>query len=462
MLRNDMDALTNAVYLVAIVLFILGLKGLGSPKTARQGNRLASLAMLLAVAVTLLDQHILDFTTLIAGLVIGAGIGALAARKVQMTAMPQMVAVLNGLGGAASALVALSEYLRLGNMAGLYMVVTISLSLLIGSVTFSGSLVAFGKLQGLVRGTPIVLPLHRAVNVLLLTSCVFAAGAATLGVSALPLSLCMVFLASMLGILFVLPIGGADMPVVISLLNSYSGLAAACTGFVLSNEMLIVAGALVGASGIILTRIMCKAMNRSLRNVLFGTVSAARVHGPAGVQGQKQVTGYEPDDVAMMFESAQSLIIVPGYGLAVSQAQHVVHELETLLSERGVRVSYAIHPVAGRMPGHMNVLLAEANVSYDLLFTMEEINKEFTATDVVLVVGANDIINPVARTLEGSPLYGMPILNVDQARAVIIVKRSLSPGFAGVDNELFYNPKTMMVFQDAKKALTQIVNLMKE
>ena len=455
-----MDTFTNTVYLVAICLFILGLKGLGSPKTARRGNRMAAVAMFLAVVVTLFDRQIVSFGYILLGIVIGSAIGAVAARRVQMTAMPQMVAIFNGLGGAASAFVGLSEYLRTQGNLSAGTAVALVLSLLIGAVTFTGSLVAFGKLQGILRGSPITFALQKAVNGLLLAGCLLLGLLTLIAPSAAALPLGVVLAAAVLGVLFVLPIGGADMPVVISLLNSYSGIAAAFTGFVLGNSMLIVAGALVGASGIILTQIMCKAMNRSLQNVLFGAVGAPA--GTAASGERRQVTGYEPEDVATMLENAQSVIIVPGYGLAVAQAQHIAHELEALLTGRGVEVRYAIHPVAGRMPGHMNVLLAEANVSYDLLFTMEDINDDFSSTDVALVLGANDVTNPAARTQKDSPLYGMPILNVDMARTAIICKRSLSPGFAGVDNELFYSDNTMMVFRVAKEALTQIVNYMKE
>lgn len=458
-----METLENLAYLAAIALFILGLRDLSSPKTARRGNQRAALGMLLAVLVTLLDRQILDYTWIVFGLVVGAAAGVVTARRIQMTAMPQLVAVLNGLGGAASALVALSEYIRTGGLMATVGLATVAASLWIGTLTFTGSLVAFAKLQGLMTGSPVVFRLQQAVNACVAAVCLLSAGIFLVDPglwTALP---GLAVFSALLGVLLVLPIGGADMPVVISLLNSYSGLAAAATGFVLSNQVLIVSGALVGASGLILTRIMCQAMNRSLANVLFGAVGGQAAEGSlvAASGERRRVTGYEPEDVAVMLETAQSVIFVPGYGLAVSQAQHALHDLELVLTARGTKVRYAIHPVAGRMPGHMNVLLAEANVSYDLLCTMEEINDDFQNTDVALVVGANDVINPAARTKKDSPLYGMPILNVDKARTVVICKRGLSPGFSGVDNELFYDPKTMMVFADAKQALTRLVNLLK-
>ena len=456
-----MVTITNLVYLIAAVLFILGLKNLGSPKTARRGNLMALLGMLLAIVITLFDRNILDFTYIIAGLIIGTAIGAYAAKTVEMTQMPQMVALFNGFGGLASALVGMAEYVHHGGAHfTLDVSITLVLSLLIGTVTFTGSVIAYAKLQGIMRGAPIVFRGQTAFNALILVGVVVLGGFFTADTSQMNLLLIILFLSAILGVTSVIPIGGADMPVVISLLNSYSGLAAAMTGFVLSNNVLIVAGALVGASGIILTNIMCKAMNRSLTNVLFAAVGTDGGGGSSG--DKKKVTQYTAEDAAMVFDSAQSVIIVPGYGLAVAQAQHVLHELATLLMERNVDVRYAIHPVAGRMPGHMNVLLAEANVPYDLLVEMDDINDSFQNTDVALVIGANDVINPAARYKKDSPLYGMPILNVDKARTVMIVKRSLSPGFAGEDNELFYDQKTMMLFGDAKKMVTEIVKEVKE
>jgi NAD(P) transhydrogenase subunit beta len=456
-----MVTITNLVYLLAAVLFIFGLKMLSSPKTARRGNVVGAIGMLLAIVITLFDRQILSFTYIIVGIVIGSAIGAILAKKVQMTAMPQMVALLNGFGGAASALVSYAEYARSTGNPAVDVIISMVLSVLIGSVTFTGSLIAFSKLQGIMTGKPIVYKMQHIVNGLLLVS-ILGLGVvlAFFDYSLTSIWIMAGILASILGVLLVIPIGGADMPVVISLLNSYSGLAAATTGFVLYNNVLIIAGALVGASGIILTQIMCKAMNRSLLNVLFaavgtegGTVSAAAE--------KRQVTGYSPEDVAMVLDSASSVIIVPGYGLAVAQAQHVLHEMAKILIDRGVNVRYAIHPVAGRMPGHMNVLLAEANVPYDLLLEMDAINDDFQNTDIALVIGANDVVNPAARYKKDSPLYGMPILNVDKARTVMVSKRSMASGFAGEDNELFYDPKTMMVFGDAKKTVTELVRILK-
>lgn len=454
-----MENLANIAYLISAALFIYGLKLLSSPRTARRGNIIASLAMLIAIAVTLLDKQIVDFTLILVGVIVGSAIGAVAARKVQMTAMPQMVAIFNGFGGGASTLVAMAEFYRLTGHPEPDLTVTLVLSLLIGTVTFTGSFIAFGKLQGWVSSAPISFPMHQPLNIILLiASGVLGAFFVIDPTVANPLYV-IVAVSALLGILLVIPIGGADMPVVISLLNSYSGLAAAMTGFVLSNNILIIAGALVGASGLILTNIMCVAMNRSLTNVLFGKVGVAEGSGPSGEQ--KQVTRYTPDDALIVLENASSVIIVPGYGLAVAQAQHVMHEMSNYLAKNGTTVRFAIHPVAGRMPGHMNVLLAEANVPYDDLYEMDAINDDFQNTDVALVVGANDVVNPAARYKKESVLYGMPILNVDQASTVMIVKRSLSPGFAGEDNELFYDEKTMMVFGDAKKILTEIANLLK-
>lgn len=457
-----MQVITELTYLLAAILFILGLKYLGSPKTARKGNLLSMVGMLMAIIVTLLDKQILDFTYIIAGLVIGAAIGAYAARTVEMTAMPQMVALFNGFGGAASALVAYSEYIRSGAHMTIDVRITLVLSLLIGVVTFVGSVIAYAKLQGLMTGAPITFPGQKFANAFLLIVSLILGGFFVYNPTLQTFLLVIIALATVLGITSVIPIGGADMPVVISLLNSYSGLAAAMTGFVLSNNVLIISGALVGASGIILTNIMCKAMNRSLANVLFGAVGTGD-GGPSGARKDKsEVAQYTAEDAATVFEAAQSVIIVPGYGLAVAQAQHVLHELDQLLTEKGIEVKYAIHPVAGRMPGHMNVLLAEADVPYDMLYEMDQINEEFQNTDVALVIGANDVINPAARTDKSSPLYGMPILNVDKARTVMIIKRSLSPGFAGVDNQLFYDPKTMMLFGDAKDMITELIKELKE
>ncbi|GBE26973.1 NAD(P) transhydrogenase subunit beta [bacterium BMS3Bbin03] len=458
-----METITNLVYLVAAIFFILGLKLLSSPKTARRGNQLAMIGMLLAIVMTLFDKQIINFTYIIIGLIVGAAIGLYSAKVVKMTQMPQMVALFNGFGGGASALVALSEYSRMTGAPRLDTFIALILGLFVGTVTFFGSLVAYAKLQGIMRGAPIVYKMQQALNALLLLAIIVLGVLAVLNpLHAWWFLLIIVMLSTLLGVLSVIPIGGADMPVIISLLNSYSGIAAAFTGFALQNSVLIISGALVGASGIILSDIMCKAMNRSLLNVLFGAVGSEEGSGgPAGTE-QKRVTRFTAEDGAVILERAQSVIFVPGYGLAVAQAQHVLAEFAQILIDRGKKVRFAIHPVAGRMPGHMNVLLAEANVPYDLLFEMDNINDDFRNTDVAMVIGANDVTNPVARTKKDSPLYGMPILNVDQAGTVMIIKRSLSPGFAGEDNPLFYEDKTMMLFGDAKKMLTELVRVMKE
>ncbi len=455
-----MTSIANWVYLLSAVLFIFGLKNLGSAKTARRGNLLAMLAMLLAVVVTLLDQQILSFTYIFVGLIIGSAIGAVVAKKIQMTQMPEMVALFNGLGGAASALVASAEFFRGSADLQSSILATICLSVLIGTVTLSGSLIAFAKLKGIMKGAPITYRGQHVINGLIVAAVLAFGIMLVLDPSNWTMLIGILGLAAVLGITSVIPIGGADMPVVISLLNSYSGLAAAATGFVISNNILIISGALVGASGLILTKIMCVAMNRSLGNVLFAAVGSDG-GSASGSTEQKPVTRYTADDAVMMLDNAQSVIIIPGYGLAVAQAQHILQEMAEILMERGIQVRYAIHPVAGRMPGHMNVLLAEASVSYDLLYEMDAINDDFQNTDVALVIGANDVVNPAARHKKESALYGMPILNVDQARTVMIVKRSLSVGFAGEDNELFYDDKTMMLFGDAKKMVTEIVQALK-
>ena len=453
-----MNIIIALAYLLSAILFILGLKNLSSPKTARRGNQLAMTAMLIAIVVTLTKNEILDFTLIIVGLIIGSTIGAIIARKVQMTAIPQMVALFNGLGGCASALVALAEYNRLAGNLRIDVIISMVISLFIGAVTFTGSLVAFGKLQGVVRSAPLVFKAQRLLNVLLFTLFLIIGIVVIINPAFSTGLLVILAIALILGILFVMPIGGADMPVVISTLNSCSGLAAAATGFVLSNNILIICGALVGASGFILTRIMCKAMNRSIANIIFGSVGTTSVNNN---NNKRKVINYTEEDASIMLEAAQKVIIVPGYGLAVAQAQFALQELVTILINSGIDVRYAIHPVAGRMPGHMNVLLAEANVSYDLLFDLGDINDDFQNADVTLVVGANDVINPSARSDNESPLYGMPILNADQAKSVIICKRSLSPGFSGVDNELFYEKKTVMIFGDAKESINKMIKLLK-
>jgi len=449
-------------YVASAILFILGLKRLGSPATAREGNALAASAMLLAVVATLLDRSIISWEIIIAGLVLGALVGVLLARMVKMTAMPQLVGVFNGLGGGASALVAAAELLRIE--AGIPLSIPVGIAagvgILVGTVTFSGSFVAFGKLQGFIAGRPLTFPLQKTLNLLLFVAVVgsavwlagFDSDPRLIGILA--------SLAFVLGILLVIPIGGADMPVVVSLLNSYSGLAASAAGFVLGNPLLVLAGALVGAAGLILTRLMCRAMNRSLANVAFGAFGGGEA-GTSTDDGDKTVRRTTPDEAALLLAYASSVVIVPGYGLAVAQAQHEVKKLTDLLKARGVRVRFAIHPVAGRMPGHMNVLLAEADVPYDLLMDLDDINPEFDQTDVVVVVGANDVVNPLARD-PASAIAGMPILDVDKAKNVIVVKRSLSAGFAGLDNPLFYLDRTMMLFSDAQEAMSALAREVKD
>ncbi len=433
---------------------------LSSPATAKRGNILASAGMLIAIVTTLFSKEVLSYKLVFAGLIIGSIIGAFIAITVKMTAMPQMVGFLNGFGGIASALVAISEFLRSDSHQGdLIFLITVFLSILIGMITFSGSMIAGGKLQGIVPGRPVVFRFNQIINMLLLVIeiiigilfILYPENTVYLGL--------LIAIAFILGILTVIPIGGADMPVVICLLNSYSGLAASATGFVIQNIVLIISGALVGASGIILTGIMLRAMNRSVKNVLFGAF---------GTEGavleetkMRMVKHYTPEDAVIVLESARLVIIVPGYGMAVSQAQYAVRDLAKVLEGRGVTVKYAIHPVAGRMPGHMNVLLAEANVPYSQQFTMDEINHEFEYCDVALVIGANDVVNPAARSQKNSPIYGMPILNVDKAKTVMVFKRSLNPGFAGIDNELFYLENTMMIFGDAKESISAVTQALK-
>src|SRR3954470_24714272 len=435
----------NLLYLVTIVCFVLALRFLSSPATARRGNQIGAVGMAIAIVATLLKSSVHITWLMVLGAVLGGAFGAVAARRVKMTAMPQMVALFNGVGGGAAALVALAEFHELAPPPGRIhgdVSLAILLSALIGSVSFSGSLVAFAKLQELIKGRPIVYPGQKLVNALLIGACV-AAGAVILSGGERSWLLWAAVAGGLLfGVLFVLPIGGADMPVVISLLNAFTGLAAAATGFELENNVLIVSGMLVGASGTMLTLMMSRAMNRSIANVLFGAFGQVTPSAAASAEGDGgTVRAANAEDVAVMLAYAHKVSFVPGYGLAVAQAQHDVRQLADLLEEKGVEVSYAIHPVAGRMPGHMNVLLAEANVPYPQLKEMDEANPEFGRTNVVLVVGANDVVNPDARTNEGSPIYGMPILNVDQAETVVVLKRSMNPGFAGIENPLFYNPK---------------------
>lgn len=450
------------LYLVSAVLFILGLKQLSHPRTAPRGNASAAVGMLIAIAATLLVKEVISFQLIIAGVVVGGLIGAVTANRVEMTAMPQLVAMFNGFGGGASLLVACAEFYRLsGTDAGVagFTLSTIVASVFIGGVTFTGSVVAFSKLQGIMRGAPIVFTGQHFFNGLIVAGVVAAAGLALEGAIEPEMALvAAVSLALILGYLFVIPIGGADMPVVISLLNSFSGLAAAATGFVLVNNSLIISGSLVGASGIILTNIMCKGMNRTIWNVLFAGVGTDDDSDVAvGVAPSRAVKSYEPEDTVVIFENAKQVVIVPGYGMAVAQAQHMVFELQRTLESKDVTVKYAIHPVAGRMPGHMNVLLAEANVPYDKLYDLDDINPEFEETEVALVIGANDVVNPAARHDTSSPLYGMPILDVDRSQTVFVLKRSMNPGFAGVENELFFNGNTIMLFGDAKETVSELV-----
>jgi NAD(P) transhydrogenase subunit beta len=444
--------LINLSYTLAAVLFILGLKFLSHPATARRGNTLSAIGMLLAVVVTLLDQSIIDYRWILLGIVIGAVIGALAARLVAMTAMPEMVALLNGFGGISSLLVGWVA-LAQPDLSS-FILTTIFLSILIGGVTFTGSLVAWGKLSERISGRPFLFHGQRQVNALILLAN-FTCGVMFVLYPEQPLWLYLaIVLSATLGIMTVMPIGGADMPVVISLLNSYSGLAACAAGFAISNNILIVAGSLVGASGMILTRIMCKAMNRSLGNVLFSGFGA-----PSGADDklEGEVKSLSAEDAYYILEAAQSVVIVPGYGMAVAQAQHGVKELQELLEENGCEVAYAIHPVAGRMPGHMNVLLAEADVPYDLLLEMDDINPRMETFDVAIVIGANDVVNSAARENTNSPIYGMPIINVDYARTVFVLKRSMASGFAGLDNPLFYKENTRMIFGDAKETVNKLI-----
>ncbi|MFC1900039.1 NAD(P)(+) transhydrogenase (Re/Si-specific) subunit beta [Chloroflexota bacterium] len=453
-------------YLVAAILFIIGLMRMGAPRTARAGNIMAAVGMLIAIVVTLLLREVLNYTMILIGIAIGGIIGGVAARTVKMTQMPQMVGIYNGFGGGGSLLIAVAEYFRINaSVAQTFTAmdsITIVITVLIGSITLSGSFIAFGKLQGIVPSRPITYPLQNIWNAIIFIAVLAAMIYLIIVPGAVPIMVALIVVTLILGVLLVIPIGGADMPVVISLLNSYSGLAGCAAGFVLGNMFLIISGALVGAAGFILTRIMCKAMNRSLGNVMFGAFGAVvQSTGASGDDSDKVVREATPEDVGMLLGYAKSVIIVPGYGLATSQAQHHVAELATILEGKGISVKYAIHPVAGRMPGHMNVLLAEANVPYDKLHDLDDINNEFERTDVAVVVGANDVTNPAARNVADSPLYGMPILNVDKAKSIIIIKRSLSPGFAGIDNPLFYMENTMMFFRDGKQAFIEILEEIK-
>ena len=455
------EIVVNLIYILAAMLFIFGLKMLGSPETARRGNLVSASGMFLAVVVTLLDQSIIDFSFILIGVCIGSLIGFFAATRVKMTAMPEMVALFNGFGGIASLLVGSSEYL-VGFDPNSALLIAIYLTVLIGGVTFSGSLIAWGKLSEIISGKPFLYKGQQIVNALLLgfillsgLEMIFFQGLFTENQFQILGIICL--LAFTLGILFVIPIGGADMPVVIALLNSFSGLAACAAGFVILNNVLIVSGALVGASGLILTNIMCKAMNRSLANVLFSGFGAVTDIATGETVEQGEVRPVNTADAYLILEAASSVLIVPGYGMAVAQAQHSVRELGELLESNGAEVKYAIHPVAGRMPGHMNVLLAEANVSYDVLVEPEDVNPIMETVDVCMVIGANDVVNPDAKENEGSPIYGMPIIEVDRAKTVFVLKRSMASGFAGIQNPLFFKSNTRMLFGDAKESVSSVV-----
>ena len=447
----------NLFYLIAATCFIIGLKRLSHPKTARSGNIIAAVGMLIAIVATLVSSDILDLRLIAIGLIIGSTIGALVAARVQMTQMPQMVAIFNGFGGGASALVASSEFFTTTNSPFLI----VCISVLIGTLTFSGSFIAFGKLQGFISGKPIVFKGQQFFNALAFGGIIILLSINNLGtLDSQSIFYAVLALSFLLGMGLVIPIGGADMPVVISLLNAYSGIAAAATGFLIGNNGLIISGSLVGASGLILTNIMCKGMNRSLANVIFGAVGLEVISD--GSQKKMNIKSYSTTEAAMILDSAEKIIIVPGYGLAVARAQYVAREVADTLEAKGKKVLYGIHPVAGRMPGHMNVLLAEANVSYDLLKSLDEINPEFEDCDVALVLGANDVVNPAARHDQSSPIYGMPILDVDKSRTVIINKRTMNPGFAGIQNELFGYDNSIMVFGDAKDMLKDLLKEIKE
>ena len=452
---------SNIFYVLASVLFILGIKKLSHPKTARNGNFIAASGMLIAILATLLSYGKIDLQMILVGMIIGSVIGATFALKVEMTQMPQMVAIFNGFGGSASALVAAAEFLKTGDISAFTMG-TIVVSIFVGTLTFTGSFIAFGKLQGFISGQPIVFPGQQVINAL------FALGLLILGFylvqepNEMNFFYGVIIISAILGITLTIPIGGADMPVVISLLNSYSGIAAAATGFVLMNNGLIISGALVGASGLILTNIMCKGMNRSLANVIFGAVGLEQESSQGGSGKQVSIKSYSTEEAAMIFDAAEKIIVVPGYGLAVAQAQHAIREVAEFLESKDKQVLYAIHPVAGRMPGHMNVLLAEANIPYEQLKDLDEVNPEFEDCDVALVLGANDVVNPAARHDTSSPIYGMPILDVDKSRTVIINKRTMNTGFAGIQNELFGFDNSIMVFGDAKDMLQQLLKDLKE
>ena len=458
----------NISYVLAAVLFIIGIKKLSHPKSAQSGNQIAALGMLIAIIATLISADKIDFQLIIIGVIIGSIVGLLFAIKVEMTQMPQMVAIFNGFGGGASALVAASEFLKLGSLSS-FTLSTIMFSIFVGTLTFTGSFIAFGKLQGFISGKPIIFPGNKFFNALVAIILIYLSFQIVNYKFILPGQgvdltsfYALIALSALIGVTLTIPIGGADMPVVISLLNSYSGIAAAATGFVLMNNGLIISGALVGASGIILTNIMCKGMNRSLANVIFGAMGSSDETESSAGGKQIQVKSYSTEEAAMIFDAAEKIIVVPGYGLAVAQAQHAVREVAEFLEGKEKQVLYAIHPVAGRMPGHMNVLLAEANIPYEQLKDLDEINPEFEDCDVALILGANDVVNPGARHDTSSPIYGMPILDADKARTVMINKRTMNTGFAGIQNELFGYDNSIMIFGDAKDMLQQLLKDLKD
>ena len=450
---QDYTLIINFVYVVSAVLFIFGLKLLSHPSTARKGNLLSALGMFIAVIVTLLDKNILSYELILAGIVVGSAIGVLTAKKIEMTAMPELVSLFNGIGGLASLAVAYATIVS-AEQINVFILTVSLLALLIGAITFSGSVIAWAKLSERMIGRPIVFKGQVVFNAALIVAIVALSVLVVIQPSVATWHIVLIALALLMGVMFVLPIGGADMPVVISLLNSYSGLAACAAGFALENNLLIVAGSLVGASGIILTNIMCKAMNRSLVNVLTSGFQAV-VTSDVKIEGE--IKPLTPEDAFYVLEAAQSVLVIPGYGMAVAQAQHVMKELQELLEKNGAEMAYAIHPVAGRMPGHMNVLLAEADVSYEQLFEMDEINARIDTFDVAIVIGANDVVNPAARELPGSPIYGMPVINADLAKNVFVLKRGMAAGFAGIENPLFFKQNTRMIFGDAKETLGNLV-----
>jgi len=453
----------NIVYLISASLFIVGLKRLASPITARNGNRLASLGMLIAIVLTILKYTDNNFEWIILGIVIGGLLGIILSKYVQMTAIPQLVAIFNGFGGGASALVAIYEILyQKESVLSIFVLAAIAFSTVLGSLTLTGSFIAFGKLQEIIPTRPILFPLRNYLNSLLLLLIIFLAVIMVIpNFSSLNILYILIVLSLLAGILIVIPIGGADMPVIIALLNSYSGIAGAGAGFVLNNPVLIISGSLVGASGLILTRIMIKAMNRSLANVILGGLGSEEGSQQTNSNENRPVKSLNTEDAAMILGYAENVIFVPGYGLAVAQAQHQINELANILKDNGANIKYAIHPVAGRMPGHMNVLLAEANIPYNELKDLDEINSEFDNADVAVVVGANDVTNPIARTDPSSPIYGMPILNVDKAKSVIVLKRSMASGFAGIENELFFLDKTSLLFGDARDSIEEMTREIK-